>query len=125
MTKKEQRMAILEKMGWRNLKVRGLRDDDHHLFTALSGSAPGEALSYISEAPGLLDSLDEMHTAENVLTDGQQDTYLQNLAQVVGYIASKHSDEFPNTGLMKIVSATAAQRGEAFCRTFWPEKFKD
>jgi len=51
---------------------------------------------------------------EKVLTDGQYDTFEQELAQVVKYT---HHDNWPEpSGLRPVISATAAQRAEAFLR---------
>lgn len=68
-----------------------------------------------------LTDLNAMHEAEQILTDGQYDTFEQELARVVGFRC--HNERPVPSRLRLIISATAAQRREAFLRTlnFWKD----
>jgi hypothetical protein len=66
--------------------------------------------------PDYCNDLNAMHEAEKALTDDQYHTgYKQTLASLVGL-----------SGNMRVMSATAAQRAEAFLRTIgkWEEASK-
>ena len=69
--------------------------------------------------PDYCNDLNAMHEAEKVIKDGPWDTYIEALDSIVNPIwrMTKDFEQWC------IARATAAQRAEAFCRVFWPEKF--
>jgi len=120
MTPEQQRIAIAEACGWKP-------DDDgaglntwkasycgNRLFGLRPSFRPdGTIASYTVDCvvPDYLNDLNAMHGAEKSLTDRQHLTFRKQLWDVV--IKDKHDDEWDRCW----ISATAAQRAEAFLRT--------
>jgi hypothetical protein len=70
------------------------------------------------DIPDYLNDLNAMHDAEEVLTEAQSKKYLHFLAQ-----PASHPQEIYYNEAFSLVTATAAQRAEAFLRTLnlWKE----
>lgn len=102
MTDQEIRHAIAKMMGW-EWSLEGHWKNKKW---------PGHKYH---EPPDYLNDLNAMHEAEKVLTRDQWETYLQRIWSV----CSSTSEDFV------IAHATAKQRAEAFCRTLYPERFKE
>ena len=99
MTLEKQRIAIAEACGWKlsppNLEYKWLNPNT-------KWSEP--------ELPDYLNDLNAMHEVENTLSKEQLLIY----SEQIYYTASKCEKE---TGLWRYLSASAAQRAEAFLRT--------
>jgi hypothetical protein len=80
------------------------------------------AIKHASIAPDYLNDLNAMHEAEKALTEEQHGSYRINLAVICGYDILNPGNSDPKH-YRRYVSATAAQRAEAFCRTVYPERF--
>lgn len=105
MTPEQQRIAIAEACGWKPLAIRGFcqnKDGELEWFACRNPQVKWKFL------PNYLNDLNAMHEAEKALTDAQHTKFRGLLAIVVG-------KEFMSC--REIVSATAAQRAEAFLRT--------
>lgn len=102
------RVAIAEKCGWTNTEEGWWSPKDRLGMRELMFAPP----NYPAD-------LNAMHEAEKVLKDGPWDTYIEALDSIVNPIwrMTKDFEQWC------IARATAAQRAEAFCRVFWPEKF--
>ncbi len=98
----EMRVAIAEKCGW---EVR-----------AYGWCKNGTMACTIYELPYYCNDLNAMHEALQTLDETEHFQYRLLLNQVLMIV--------PNQDWARCyVDATAAQRAEAFCRVFWPEKF--
>ena len=119
MNKEEQRIAIATKCGWKNIRQtemltgrkgqRGLM-----IISGVWGVSPsGEGEEII---PEYLNDLNAMHEAEKVLdvdihcSDSPRYAYSREIYK----LCDDNQQPF---------RASANVRAEAFCRTFWPEKF--
>lgn len=114
MTSEQQQIAIAKTCGWKRILTP--HDDDWHLqdtetLSRLCGriSAFRHVEGYREPIPDYLNDLNAMYEAEENFPH-PSDWYQHNLALVCG-------------GSNKIYRATAAQRAEAFLRTFnlWTE----
>jgi hypothetical protein len=111
MTPDEQRTAIAKICGWTDIRRQRLYAGDQDLWgTKLIG---GE--KHRNRLPNYLGDLNAMHEAEKVLTATQLTVYRNTLAIMNGGICIDDGGSFVN--LSFAVSATAAQRAEAFLRT--------
>jgi hypothetical protein len=104
MTSQKQRTAIAEACGW----------------TVEEGTTVGHAPNgaFLCEIPDYLTDLNAMHEAEKVLKSGTQwMVHVNHLREITG--EPKGCELF----VFALVSATAAQRAEAFLRTLgkWEE----
>lgn len=105
MKPEQQRIAIAEACGWKNIKREWV------------GCGSGDAKDYLGDnptggrwyIPEYLNSLDAMHEAEKVLTSAQQYDFECQLSNTVLGLTIG-SDYWP------MIHATAAQRSEAFLR---------
>ena len=107
MTPEEQRIAIAEACGWKPTTDGGIHWD--------SEGKP------VVSPPDYINDLNAMHEAEKVLTDEQAWKQIQI---IVSY--KQHAGGFPvlsRSESVRLHSATAAQRAEAFLRTIgkWKE----
>jgi hypothetical protein len=106
MTPEAQRIAIAEACGWTRIMASpGFATDE----TFPRGVEPGKAsMSFFRTLPDYLSDLNAMHEAEKVLSDDQYwPHFYDNLSEGCGGY-DKHRN---------MLSATAAQRAEAFLRT--------
>ena len=110
MKPEQQRIAIAEKCGWTltESKVFGIDPKTHGL----------------DSIPHYLEDLNAMHEAEKVLLSGMKCTDDVVAGTLSGDYFMRLSDVTERDDHM-MFTATAAQRAEAFCRVFWPERFKD
>lgn len=127
MTPTAQQTAIAEACGWTDIRNYTYSDDGTQ---ALGGHRAGTPVGCWAWLPDYLNSLDDMHEAEEVLTPEQREIYASVLADVckenrygddpirvpekgsyIGYI------EMPADRTFLVYHATAAQRAEAFLRT--------
>ena len=108
MNPEQQRIAIAEACGWR-------RGESTWWVKPINDSRPFKACS-VNQLPDFLNDLNAMHDAEKVLTEDQQEQYLNNLYEVCN-LHSMINDAW------NLNCATAAQRAEAFLRTIgkWEE----
>ena len=67
-----------------------------------------------------LKDLNAMQEAEKRLTTEQDTVYHSKLAVMLCHAVGYEWED----GYAKAISASAAQRAEAFCRTFWSERFE-
>jgi hypothetical protein len=105
MTPDKMRVAIAEKCGWIHKEYPGKMP---------MGSMAGKPYYWFThELPDYCNDLNAMHEAEKVLSESQRGTYFSHLNTMCGEYRP----------LFELLHATAAQRAEAFCRVFWPEKF--
>lgn len=115
MNPKQQRTAIAKACGWKFDAFNSKGDAKLALnWTTLEGKLK-------NECPDYLNDLNAMHEAENHIPAADMDGYYDYLAEAAGYKYSGGDDR--NTHLFYCVSATAAQRAEAFLRTIG--KWKD
>ena len=112
-----QQIAIAKACGWGSF--RSVPDELQPQIMRLEGISL--VVNYggggFNEVPDYPHDLNAMHEAENALTLEEHSYYRENLAMVVGF-----TDISPNGG-RAYVSATAAQRAEAFLKTLglWEE----
>lgn len=99
MTRDEQRIAIAEACGWTEVTP-----------SSVAGISPVgrecQGANWGKPIPDYPNDLNAMHEAEKVLTDAQWITYIAKLHDDVVIYPTKRA-----------VTATAAQRAEAFLRT--------
>lgn len=118
MNPEQQRIAIAEACGWK-LKSNGLSPmwswQNESLIHRIKWVAHKVMASH-GVLPDYLNDLNAMHDAEKVLTEDQQEQYLNNLYEVCN-LHSMINDAW------NLNCATAAQRAEAFLRTIgkWEE----
>ena len=103
MTQKEKQIKIAEMLGKVNI-----HEEVHTAITYLwCGYEP-----YREIVPDYFGDLNACAEMESSLTDGQYDTFEQELAKITEFKC--HDDLAAPSGLRKVISATAAQRAEAF-----------
>ena len=108
MTEEQQRIAIAEFRGWTEISIR-----------CMWGLPPGEfdcgTEDCLKHLPDYLNDLNAMHEAEKMLDANQRTTYRAHLACMF--------TDHPDDGMRFAITATAAQRSEAFLRTIgkWVE----
>jgi hypothetical protein len=137
MNKEQQRIAIAEKCGW-SKGGRYFQSDEYpdpleaHGHGAMVPHFNGRLLAFWEpthtwvEPPNYPDDLNAMHEAEKVLNPCRVNgsgKYPEESEQWCKYF---HTLLFVcERANISSAHATATQRSEAFCRVFWPEKFKD
>lgn len=121
MTKEEQRIAIAEKCGLTNQTYYCGYCREVKTPTKFDGDTPIGNCSHKlhRDIPNYPEDLNAMHEAEKVLTEADFVIYCNTLNSICCNI--KCGGKNQRCGWT--ISATAAQRSEAFCRTFWPEKW--
>jgi hypothetical protein len=113
MTPEQQRVAIAEACGWKNVAPRIVKNVKHQGDDITVG-----IWSDNGWIPDYLNDLNAMHDAEKVLGEKRIRSYAFTLAQVLDTSPTVDlDDQFLN------IHATAAQRAEAFLRTIgkWEE----
>lgn len=113
MTPEKQRIAIAKACGWTAFK-----EEIHPAITYLWAFPPEDEGSF-DIVPDYLTDLNAIHEAEKVLDDAKWFEYMLNLMDV----CQRHFDLGKWTCVQVCMSATAAQRAEAFLRTLnlWEE----
>ncbi len=106
MTPEEQRIAIAEACGWKNVDAGSGRVWG---VTTRHKGTPSE-FDVCVDVPNYPNDLNAMHEAEKVLTNEQLEVYCNILHK-------------PNHGVYWAIHSTASQRAEAFLRTIgkWKE----
>lgn len=119
MTPLAQRIAIAKAVGWKQQEQ--FEDSFSKPTTKVSRGlmwTHPELPVPVRVLPNYLSDLNAMHEAENILTDNQAGTYLDNLIIVT---EAKESFGFKPTedrwNHWSVYHATASQRAEAFLRT--------
>ena len=111
MNPEAQRIAIAQACGWKPTKPKQfLGSTPSHAF-----EKDGSYYGGLNSIPDYLNSLDAMHEAEKVLTGEQA---WKQIKLIVGY--AQCAGGFPvlsRSESLRLHSATAAQRAEAFLRT--------
>jgi hypothetical protein len=110
MTSEEQRITLLEYLGWTNLTRSGRRGDDGPSI-ALRGTPPG--MARIQIAPNPPKSLRFMHDLEKILTSKEAGDYDSWLWLIVKRDWEAAGD---NEARIATWHATAEQRCEAWLR---------
>ena len=108
MNPEQQRIAIAEACGWRIKR----RDITGFNVWEPDAKLPAQLCNNLeNKIPNYLNDLNAMHEAENVLTNEQWWLFVEFLTEIRG------------GGVALCISATAAQRAEAFLRTIgkWVE----
>lgn len=118
MNPEKQRIAIAEACGW---KRDEWTDTGPYPETYTGWSHPEHG--FVQILPDYLSDLNAMHEAERVLRNEQFDRYRADLWMCVGNEDFAFESCAPLTAIRFFVSATAAQRAEAFLRTIgkWEE----
>lgn len=110
MTPEEQRIAIAEACGWGVVETHNGR---------LCGISTIAGYDIPVEIPNYPNDLNAMHEAEGlVVTNPAWHMYLHEV------VHGRNAPEKDWETWSITLHATAAQRAEAFCRTLWPEKWK-
>lgn len=115
MTPTEMGVAIAEKCNWQ--KRFSIDENDKTIHWCLY-DVKGNCIA--SGLPNYLECLNACHEMEKVLIKlGNYNTlYATELVKI------QQRDWLQNKANRYIWNATAPQRCEAFCRMFWPERFK-
>jgi hypothetical protein len=102
MKPEQQRIAIAEACGWKNLRIERLAGGSHVL-----GKCPRDYTSShgFASPPDYLNDLNAMHEAENLLIN------TENFEEYQSHLAWCDHGKYPEW------RATAAQRAEAFLKT--------
>ena len=111
MNPEQQRIAIAEARGWKNVDAGAGRVWG---FTTRHKGTPSES-DVCVDVPDYLNDLNAMHDAEKLLTQWEE---LVSYHSWLGYCGENNTSELHNC-----IHATAAQRAEAFLRTIgkWEE----
>jgi hypothetical protein len=122
MTPEAQQIAIAEALGWEIVtKMMGVNTS--LIFGIKPGSGPLDAMRPI---PNYLNDLNAMHEAEKILNPSQRVDYLHTLGLDVLKLYPLAGDYWMAQELdcWAMLSATAAQRAEAFLKTLglWTEE---
>ena len=119
MSPEKQRIAIAEACGWKFTHFEKFRPEGDSPFVDQISVPMGTSAEHLCSIPlpDYLNDLNAMHEAEKVLTDAQWDRY------IYVSLASPHYGSL-STLARAWVSATAAQRAEAFLKTLnlWTEQ---
>ena len=114
MNKEEQRIAIAEACGWRDIHT--FREYDG--TCVIDGVYKNNPDGFRTIIPDYLNDLNAMHEAEKVLTVSQHSDYICQLYYKTMGLGKGICD------WQKLAGATAAQRAEAFLKTLnlWKEE---
>lgn len=115
MTPEQMRIAIAEKCGWKKV-YKGPEPDNRWIMP--------DGLHYATadEIPDYCNDLNACQEMEKFIPDQHRRMlYTQELYSVLGF---QEGCEPGSDTDWSIATATASQRCEAFCRVFWPERFK-
>ena len=116
MKPEQQRIAIAEACGWKNVDAGAGRVWG---FTTRHKGTPSES-DVCVDIPDYLNDLNAMHEAEKVLTKANWGGYAAHLFRITD--AHNHGIS-PNHHWLAVAFSTASQRAEAFLRTIgkWKE----
>lgn len=122
MTTDEMRIAIAEKVGWKKVPVYEWEGNTRVPFQYVD----------LDVVPNYPTDLNACHEMENVLNREQQDVFANELYQLLPCdenhgpidMDDPAAGDVMTASMFQVSHATAAERAEAFCRVFWPEKFK-
>src|SRR5690242_11272163 len=103
MTPEEQRIAIAEACGWKDINLREFLSCGRERPIGSHPNNPG----CLTLLPDYLNDLNVMHEAEKVLTEEQWEKYTVELGWII-YRTGMHKS---------FAHATASQRAEAFLKT--------
>jgi hypothetical protein len=108
MTPEKQRIAIAEALGWNDChrSIAGFDSGDCIIERRCIGIPPNHCTH--RQIPYYFSDLNAMHEAEKVLDNNQAEKYLQTLTSI-----ALQSDQ----PAFAFLTATAAQRAEAFLKT--------
>lgn len=113
-----QRIAIAEACGWRVIENHGLAGG-YKLYDPNDNRTEGMWCSrehaLRAGSPDYTADLNAIHEAEKVLTSEQHQAFRNDLAGICGFNYNRPSESDPNHH-RNYVSATAAQRCEAFLK---------
>jgi hypothetical protein len=122
LTKDQQRIKVAKLCGWTNIVTDREWERDGYDFTstALVGTPNGcvwVGSASLEEVPDYLHDLNACHKFEPTLSDEQYEQYDNNLFCIFEMMPE-------SVKYLRITSATAAQRCEAFVMTMEPEQEK-
>lgn len=122
MTKEQMRIAIAEKCGWKYVEgeepLYGRPFYQAHWLSPKGRKYETDWRSKTTTGlPNYPEDLNAMHEAEKVLGD-QIYNYTLWLIKILNWSARREST-------FVLIHVTASQRAEAFCRVFWPERWKN
>lgn len=118
MSKEQQRMAIAEVCGWKAVRApRSIAVGTE--MSVLDARRKAKEFWHESMVPDYFNDLNAMAEAERTLTEDQHDSFRDHLLGIClrDWKAGKCITPHP-------ISATAAQRSEAFLRVVRPDLFK-
>lgn len=121
MTPDEQRIALAELCGWKDI-YRGSRKGNaatngNTLWATKDAPSTNYPREY-SVVPDYLNDLNAVHEAEKMLTDEQRERYANTLYRMPAFDAIKDTyEDILFDAVFKLIHATAAQRTEALLRT--------
>jgi hypothetical protein len=116
MTNEQINIAIAKACGWKNLEIEDFSEYGVPCFMLMGSNHTGTRLM----PPDYCNDLNAMHEAEKILTTKQKQRYAIALSDDLSDSAPTDSC---HTVWSDTIHATAAQRAEAFLRTFgkWEE----
>ena len=117
MNPEQQRIAIAEACGWKNVDAGAGRVWG---FTTRHKGTPSES-DVCVDIPNYLNDLNAMHDAVSIFDYDQADQFEDHLCDICK--RSNDEKENPAPWRFAVVNATASQRAEAFLRTIgkWKE----
>ena len=110
MNEHDQRIFTAEWMGWRQTSGPSGFTEWWH----------SDKIGYRETPPDFCHDLNAMHEVEKKLDDGGYNDYVHTL----NHVCITTAEHGMKKGRSRVVSATAAQRAEAFCRMMWPERWE-
>jgi hypothetical protein len=112
MTEEQQRIAIAEACGWKQVTLDNKPEEIWE-----NKSNPLEKCRAESKLPNYAGCLNAMHEAEKVLTEEQRIAYSDHTYDIA-------CEEQDTTGMWSWLSLTASQRAKAFLQTLgkWEEE---
>jgi len=114
LTDQEKRIKVTEACGWTTIHKGTHYDTEHKVYgeppATFAMRVPANRGHACTELPDYANDLNAMHETEKVLTDDQTDSYRKTLMDSM----IKHGGP---CGYSDAISATAAQRFDAFGKT--------
>lgn len=112
MTEQEMRVAIAEACGWKRHKTQfGYEWEDPEGRRGFVRQDEDRGGNYLVSAPDYPSDLNAMHEAEDIIY-ASHPTYVRYESILIDMV-------------LHPLRATAKERAEAFCRTLFPERFKE
>ena len=125
MTQEKQRKAIAKACGWTEIQLSEYAPFGNPY---LVGRSPNRVAENLQNIPDFCNDLNAMHEAEKVLYADQLVDYVKHLAAIHPLFCVDVLDDRDPAGdwhfeMTRLITATAAQRAEAFLRTIgkWEE----